>query len=321
MELNENNFFSFRVMGEVLVPKELEDYQIETKENFVQTKQNDSIISFQRDCYHEFNQSLQSIEEIICALKITQKETDSIYNICKRLIKTSEILYKKLMESVNPKEAISEGTRYIHNRLSEKDSVYKRNNLLQERVNHVAPIESPIGLKWKTTIDPTKTFTEHKLVQVKFPHVPISDSIKAMFSDENFKRIYFEYNLEKKHESVQNIYRDFCCGQIFKQHQIFKSPLTLQIQIGIDDFDPGDALKSRAGNQKMCGVYFEIRNIPPEFSSKLNTRKLVALAKVPDIKESKDEFHSVLRPIVQNLKLIETVGIPVDDFIISKALW
>lgn len=109
MELNENNFFSFRVMGEVLVPKELEDYQIETKENFVQTKQNDSIISFQRDCYHEFNQSLQSIEEIICALKITQK--DSIYNICKRLIKTSEILYKKLMESVNPKEAISEGTR------------------------------------------------------------------------------------------------------------------------------------------------------------------------------------------------------------------
>lgn len=91
---------------------------------------------------------------------------------------------------------------------------------------------------------------------------------------------------------------------MYKQHDIFEDPLTIQIQIGIDDFDPGDAIKSRAGNQKMCGVYFEVRNIPPQFSSKLSTRHLVALAKVVDLKDNPDSRDIIAQCIVKDLKYL-----------------
>lgn len=110
------------------------------------------------------------------------------------------------------------------------------------------------------------------------------------------------------HECTDGIYHDFCCGEIFKKHDVFKDPLTIQIQLGIDDFDPGDALKSLAGNQKMCGVYFEIRNVHPHFSSKLNTRNLVALAKVTDLKDN-DSRNIISQCIVKDLASLENVGL------------
>lgn len=124
--------------------------------------------------------------------------------------------------------------------------------------------------------------------------------------------MYHNYNLEQKHECIEDVYQDFCCGAIRKKHRVFDSPLALQIQIAIDDFEPCDALKSKAGNQKTFGIYFEIRNIPPEFRSKLDARFLIALIKSCDLKEEEDSFDVGANQIVNEFHTLERDGIQIN---------
>lgn len=110
---------------------------------------------------------------------------------------------------------------------------------------------------------------------------------------------------------TDSIYQDFCCGNNSKKFEIFYSKYTLQIQLGIDDFEPCNALKSKAGNHKMCGIYFQLRNIPEYCRSKLSNIFLVALVKTQDVKDSKKLYDDVFNCIVNDLKILETNGIVV----------
>lgn len=246
-------------------------------------------------------------------MNLTQKEIDTVIFLCKNLIRKTEILCENLMVSKDPKKDIAQPFNFIHARLCDYDTSYKRKKNIEKNPEYIKPIEKIIGVKWKQIPEPTKTISDFKLVQTRFQFVPISESLSVLFYNSNFKEMYMKYNIEKNHECTPGTYRDFCCGSTFKNIEIFKSPLSMQIQIGIDDFDPSDALKSKAGNQNMCGIYFELRNVPPEFSFKLDTRKLVALANVRDIKNEADSMDLVIRHIVKDLKFIEDEGIVLAD--------
>lgn len=310
-----SNVFSFRVVGDAL---QTIDDTIQEKINirkfeFVSTEQRSSgSFMLGRECFMKFDNYLASFKRELYAMNITEKETNSFVSLCKSLMKNSEVLCKQLIDTRNPKDAISEAFEYIHGRLCEHDSSYKRKEDIEKNTNYVKPIEKVIGLKWKDTSNPKQIIRDFKLVQTRFQFVPISETLSSLFKDQNFRKMYMEYNSEKKHECSPGIYQDFCCGSVFRKHKIFESPLTIQIQIGIDDFDPSDALKSKAGNQKMCGVYFEIRNVPPTFSSKLDMRYLIAIAKVQDIKEEEESTDLIIKHIVKDLKNIEDKGIMVN---------
>lgn len=319
--MSNDNVFCFRAVGDELVPIEKQILETTKTPLLIETKQSGSnTFAFQQDCYHDFDVFLHSFEQDLYTMNLTQKEINTAYTICKNLLKRAEILCGALMNSMDPKEALFRGVDFIHNRLCQRDSTFKREKILNMRNEHVAPTEKPIGLKWKTKSDPKNSIPDHKLIQATFPYVAISDSIKQMFLNPYFKEIYYKHNLRRDHDCVDGIYRDFCCGITYKKHQIIRSQLTLQIQIGMDDFDPNDALKAKAGNQKMCGIYFEVRNIPPEFSSKLDFKKMIAIVKVSDIKENNDGLDAVIRHIVSDLQFLENVGIMVDNDNIKGAL-
>lgn len=68
----------------------------------------------------------------------------------------------------------------------------------------------------------------------------------------------------------------------------------------------------------MFGVYFEIRNIPANFASKLKTRHLVALARVEDLKGDTNSRNKIAECIVKDLAFLETEGITVEHNINLK---
>lgn len=85
----------------------------------------------------------------------------------------------------------------------------------------------------------------------------------------------------------------------------------VQIQLGIEDFDPCCAQKSKATILKTCGVYFMIRNLP--HSSKLNNYFLAALCNSNNLKEKEDGFDTIAKLIVDEMKTLATEGIDIDE--------
>lgn len=150
----------------------------------------------------------------------------------------------------------------------------------------------------------------HELNQTVYQYVPIIETIQSLFRNAQFHQDYFDFNENKKHVCSDDSYQDFCCGSIYKENELF-TPTTVQIQLGIDEFEPCNALKTKSGLHKMCAIYLEIRNIHPKFKSKLNNIHLVALIKSQDLKSDSDAMDKVANRIVDELLILETNGITI----------
>lgn len=137
-------------------------------------------------------------------------------------------------------------------------------------------------------------------IQNKFSYVPIDKSLESIFASPSFVKTFLNHN--NSQECVPGIYKYFCCGATHKQFDIYRDKKTVQIQIGIDEFEPCCALKSEAGTNKTCGVYFQIRNLPIEYLSKLNCIFLVALCRTQDLKSDEGYFDNIAHHIVADLK-------------------
>lgn len=313
MEKKENNVFCFQKISDSLVlqqkspPSESKIKLIDSK-----VKNETNVFTFQQECFKSFDKYFETFETDLYSMKLTTKNMDQILSMLQVFMKNFQTLHETLFDSYG-KNAISVGTKFISKKLCDRDSHYKRNKLLEQKTSFVKPVEKPVGLKWKSNIDPSKSIVDHTLTQSKYSYVSIIDTIKSLFSDPGFEKLYTEYNLNQKHSCVEGVYRDFCCGSISKKYTVFESPLSIQIQLAIDEFDPCDALKTKAGNQKTCAVYFEIRNIPPEFRSKLDARFLVALIKSTDLKQRDDGYDLIANQITNEMELLQKRGVNIDS--------
>lgn len=313
-----NNVFCFQKIGESLVCQQ-KSPPIKSKINLIESKsdQNSNEFTVQQECFKNFDDFFQSFESDLYLSKLSAKCMDKLISMTKNLIKSCETLQETLFNEYEM-EAISVGLDYVNKKLCSIDSPYKREKKLEQNRNYAKPVEKPIGLKWQSNIDPTKNIVEHKLVQTKYSYVPVLDTIHALFSNKNVEEMYIKYNTETKHNCVEGIFQDFCCGSVRKKHKVFDSTVALQIQLSIDDFEPCDPLKSKKGNQKTCGIYFEIRNIPSQFRSKMDTKFLVALIKTSDLKADADAIDGVVEQIVNELKFLEKHGVIVSPGLTIK---
>ncbi|XP_048042264.1 uncharacterized protein LOC125265811 isoform X1 [Megalobrama amblycephala] len=106
------------------------------------------------------------------------------------------------------------------------------------------------------------------------------------------------------------VYNDFCDGSYYKNHPLFsKQPNALQIQLYYDDFESANPLGSKQGIHKIGAIYFILRNFPPKMNSNLMNIHLLSLFHAQDVK--KYGFDAILRPLVEDLKVLESSGIHV----------
>ncbi|KAK0150977.1 hypothetical protein N1851_007921 [Merluccius polli] len=102
-----------------------------------------------------------------------------------------------------------------------------------------------------------------------------------------------------KQSSVRHVY---ICS-------IIKDIPSLQIQLFYDDFEPCNPLGSKKGTHKLSAIDFTLRNFPPRYNSCLANIHLCMLFHTQNIK--KYGFATILEPLVNDLKILETDGIDI----------
>lgn len=145
------------------------------------------------------------------------------------------------------------------------------------------PTQSAMASKWSFKTKCGEDLTDHKVEHTTYQYIPITETLRSLLENDQFYESYFDFDHHRKHTCTDDVFENFCCGSVYKENPVFL-PTTLQLQLGIDDFEPCNALKTKTGLHKMCAVYLEIRNVDPRITSKLSQSHLVALAKTQDIK-------------------------------------
>lgn len=141
-----------------------------------------------------------------------------------------------------------------------------------------------------------------------FQYVSILDTLKNLFKSKSFRDTYFNYN--ENHECRENIYERYCCAQNFKKNILFQSnENSIQIQIYYDDVQLTSPLKTKP--HKICAIYCIIRNLPPEYVSRLDNMYLIALC--DSVIVDKHGYNAILQPFVDEMKILENDGILIDS--------
>lgn len=124
--------------------------------------------------------------------------------------------------------------------------------------------------------------------------------------------MFLTYN-DQRHNigCTDGIYKDFCCGNVSKNSEIFRSNEAIVLQFGYDEIDVCCGLKSKATIHKIFAIYFRIRNIQNEFASRLNNIFLVALCNSSNFKETGCSDDDIITEIVRDLKPLEETGIDI----------
>lgn len=208
---------------------------------------------------------------------------------------------------------------YVINKLRANDSHKKRLKFMQKSPTYAQPQQIPIGIKWNVKIDPKMGVPDNTIVQTTYSYVSVIDSLVAKFSNPDFFSLYLDYNENSSHECKDGVYTDFCCGQLRNNYPIFDDKSTMKLQIGLDEFEPCNALKTKAGLHKQYAIYFEIRNVPEFIRSKLHNIHVIAMVPSLDLKQN-DALDDVIKKIVGELKILETDGINVNSKNIKAGL-
>lgn len=192
--------------------------------------------------------------------------------------------------------------RFVSKKIENIDSYYKRKKQIHHLSTYVAPVEKAIGYRWESTHNEETGGCSRKIVQNSFQYIPVLKTLLSLFSNPEYMKIYMEHNLEKDHVCQDNLYIRFCCGSSYKSNEFFEmNPLAIQTQLYTDDFEPCDALKSRAGKNKKTAFYMRIRNMPEKSQSKLWNIYLVAIANSQDLKGDYTSINNILEVFIINL--------------------
>lgn len=181
---------------------------------------------------------------------------------------------------------------------------------------YVAPKEIGIGSRWETIKikHDGKLISVPQVIQSKYQYVSIIETLKSLFSCEEFRNMYFEYNLKEKHSCVEGEYKNFCCGSAYKNNRFFQeNPHAIQIQISSDEAELCKPLQSKVGRHKAIFVYFTIRNVPTQFLSKLDNIYLICICNADDVKTRETDLNNIWQPITEEIQYLESVGIRIDD--------
>lgn len=297
--------------------RSVEIEQIQHKDGIVR------VVTKAASAYKEFDKFFQEVPSKLCSLGLSQAKYCKVIDILKEFLTQSEQLCEKISENssndTNSKNVYKVAIEYVLNQLSSIDTDFKFKKRIKSHPMYVKPNEVAIDLKWrKPKMNDDKQIPSHSMTQTTFQFVSPIKTLNCCFSNETFRNCYFQYNLGGKHQCVDNVYQDFCCGSVCKSKEVFRDPLSLKIQLGVDDFEICCPLKSKSNIHKVCATYMQIRNMPIEYKSKIDNIYLVALCDSSNVKTT--TYNYIAEIIVDELKVLEQIGIDVNDRIIKGSL-
>lgn len=265
----------------------------------------------------EMNHFLNGAMAKISELKLTKIAANTIFRIYGEFV---EKLHTFNCDSITRHQDddimnILVGTKnFVLNKLYEFDSQYKRQKIVNNSNDHLKSREICIGTQLKMQNDKKNDVKLPKQIRPTLQYFPVLDTLRTIFSFQHVKKLYFDYNLSKKHQCVPGVYTDFCCGQKYTENRLFTEfPESLQLQLFVDAFEVCDGLKAKAGRHSQIAVYLAIRNMPPELSYNMENIFLVALCNSAHMKSDEVDYNNIWQSIVDDIRLLEDIGIYLND--------
>ena len=184
----------------------------------------------------------------------------------------------------------------------------KRRQYFEEKWSLVQPEEYVLGVRLDTRRNRSTGVYSQIPVTNKYMYVPLLGTLKSIFKNKDIRECYFQ---GKPYE--EGTYRDISDGSYFRRHPLFsKKKYALQILLYFDEFETANPLGAKKGIHKLGAVYFTLKNLPAKFNSVLMNIHLAALFYVEDLK--KYGFEKILKPLLTDLKQLETNGIKLPFF-------
>ncbi|CAC5371105.1 unnamed protein product [Mytilus coruscus] len=169
------------------------------------------------------------------------------------------------------------------------NSEYNLNKFVIENFGFVKPVEYNLA----------SHRTSSK--QGKYQYIPILETIQQLLKHDDV----FSFVING-HCSTDGILRDFCDGEFYSKNELFSADSkSLEIMLYYDVNPIGNKVK----NFKIGAFYMMLGNIPPKHRSQLYSIQLVTLCMSSVIKT--EGFKSILQPLIQDLKKLETEGIDI----------
>ena len=238
------------------------------------------------------NQHAMTLEELVHEIQAQVMDT-AFESLSLEKTETISKLKKSFEKIANPFTALN--------------SVSKRDVHFRNKWTIVDPVEVVLGTRFENRKSKITGMYDQIVVTDKFSYIPILQTLRSIFNNVNVPSA-----LKSNHAFKDGIYADLIDGIHMKSHTLFSSEKqAIQIQLFFDEFETANALGSKKGLYKLGGLYFTIRNFPPKFNSSLTNIHLCALFHSQDIKTY--GFDAILRPLVNDLKVLETQGIEVKD--------
>lgn len=252
----------------------------------------------------------------ITQLDINESTKDKIFELSETLIEEVQLFCDRFIKTkgCDPLEALDVAMSMFLNQLKTQNSDYKRHKSVRSKKEYVKPKQFRIGTHWefKRSKD-DKTAVPHH-TQSSFSFVSPLERIHKMFTRPHIHDMYFEYNKKLKHLCTPNVYKDFCCGTIYQNTELFrKYPDSLQLQLFIDGFEIASPLKTKTTIHSQVAIYMNIRNMPQRFAYNLNNIHLVCLINENDLKKAQTSYNDVWKLIVSEIKILETTGINLES--------
>lgn len=268
------------------------------------------------------NKFLQTFSNEINSMGLTNDKTNRIFQLSVSLIENFQNLCEQLIldESVNIGDALTLASGFTAQKLLDNDSAYKRSKNLMENELFINPNEKTIGTHWEMSKMKATNVTVPRLLPSKMHYMSIKSRIQSLFKQPEFRKMYFDYNSPVNHHVCEpNRYRNFCCGSVYQTSSFYMNNQTaLQLQLSTDGFELYNPLGSKATINSMLPIYFSIKNVPPEYYSKLSNIYLVSLCRSDDIKTKDTDFNHLWELIVAELSDLEENGVQIDSKTIIK---
>lgn len=271
------------------------------------------------DRFSKFDAEFALFADEITKMTLKHDDTNKIFAFCSTLLKSYNEACKhsvKAAQSISDKGMVCDILSDVHEHVSKRfekcSSRYRRQKEIEHSNMYVQPQTKSIGSQWKTRRNHVTDLQDHSVVDSTLQYISIGETLKKLFMQQEFKDLYFKFN-SQKHKCVDGVYKSFCCGSTYKKCAIYRDNFTIQLQLGTDDFDVCDAVKSKNVIHKICAVYFRIINVPVEISSKLRNIFLNVLCNTTDLTNKESKFDKISELIVPELKDLETTGIDIGD--------
>lgn len=259
-------------------------------------------------CEETMNKFLESFNDEMCNLKLNHEQLTAIYNLCSKLVENKQLFIEHMIQEDNGFDVLDLlkiSTTFVKKRLSECSTKYSRAKNFGSNKLYVPPDELVVGLR-SNMERIENSVSVPRLIPCKFHYIPITSTIIALFRRDDFRREYFEFNAANGQRADNGVYCDYISGSQFKSSELFSVyPNSLQIELATDDFDVCNGLGSKATMHKLCPVYVLIKNLPLQFSSKLDAISLASLCYSNDIVTKFTDFNDMWLFIVQDVSQIE----------------